>query len=228
MSLAFLISASIRSTLEVQMVFRVVIPGTFLPDVHNFLGNNSFGFEIFGGGGGDSLQGGNLSDLLDGGVDNDFLNGSGGDDLLSGGDGGDTLRGGAGNDMLSGGAGVDGITGGSGRDVLTGGGGTDYFIFKSVLDSPFGAGRDRITDFTTGQDHIDLDDIDANNLISGNQAFMFIGSNDFTGIAGQLRVVATTALNATFVSGDINGDRIVDFQIELTGIYNLNSSYFDL
>ena len=99
------------------MVFRLVIPGTFLPDVHNFSGNDSFGFEIFAGGGGDSLMGGNLSDWFDGGVDNDFLFGDRGDDFLFGGDGSDTLRGGEGNDTLSGGAGIDGISGGSGRDT---------------------------------------------------------------------------------------------------------------
>lgn len=57
---------------------------------------------------------------------------------------------GLGNDLLNGGGGTDTLTGGSGNDILIGGAGADVFIFST------GSGFDEITDFTAGQDTIDL------------------------------------------------------------------------
>ncbi len=53
-------------------------------------------------------------------------------------------------DTLTGGAGDDTITGLAGDDTLTGGDGADTFVFAS------GHGNDTITDFTDGEDTIDL------------------------------------------------------------------------
>ena len=53
-------------------------------------------------------------------------------------------------DTLTGGAGDDTITGLAGDDTLTGGEGADTFVFAS------GHGNDTITDFTDGEDTIDL------------------------------------------------------------------------
>ena len=53
-------------------------------------------------------------------------------------------------DTLTGGAGDDTITGLGGDDTLTGGAGADTFVFAS------GHGADTITDFTDGEDTIDL------------------------------------------------------------------------
>ena len=53
-------------------------------------------------------------------------------------------------DTLTGGAGDDTITGLAGDDTLTGGDGADKFVFAS------GHGNDTITDFTDGEDTIDL------------------------------------------------------------------------
>lgn len=72
-----------------------------------------------------------------------IANGDGLDNRLLGSPGADTLNGGAGEDRLHDGA---------GSDVMTGGAGADVFIF-----SRDGA-VDRITDFTDGQDLIDLRD----------------------------------------------------------------------
>lgn len=75
-------------------------------------------------------------------------------DAVSGlGDGLDNLLwGSAGADTLNGGAGDDRLYDGAGSDVLTGGGGADVFIFARD------GAVDRITDFTDGQDRIDLRD----------------------------------------------------------------------
>ncbi len=65
-------------------------------------------------------------------------------------------------------------------------------------------------------DKIDLSAIDANTGVAGNQAFTFIGSGLYTGVAGQLRAV-NTGPGVTTVAGDINGDGVSDFHIRLTG-----------
>jgi Ca2+-binding RTX toxin-like protein len=85
-----------------------------------------------------------------GGHGDDNLNGGDGDDNLTGGDGNDTLNGGRGKDILSGGGGDDVLNGGGKADTLTGAPGADTFKF----DAHFG--HDTITDFTAGQDKIDL------------------------------------------------------------------------
>ena len=69
------------------------------------------------------------------------LNGSAGFDLLLGGDGADTLTGLAGEDILFDGAGAD---------VLAGGAGADTFVLA------YDGETDLITDFTLGEDTIDL------------------------------------------------------------------------
>ena len=98
----------------------------------------------------DALVGMQGKDQLIGGQGRDVLNGGGGRDVLSGGAHNDRLFGAAGQDKLNGGSGDDTLTGGAGNDKLTGGRGHDTFVF-----SPDGS-RDRITDFTAGEDLIDL------------------------------------------------------------------------
>jgi hypothetical protein len=60
----------------------------------------------------------------------------------------------------------------------------------------------------------------------GNQAFTWIGSAAFSNVAGQLHM--TTAAGITVVSGDINGDHVADFQIELQGNVTLTAVDFIL
>ena len=95
------------------------------------------------------------------GAANDFYNGTrgqvvgtvygnSGEDTLIGGSEGNTLDGGAGDDTLYGRGGDDTLIGLAGDDTLIGGAHDDVFIF-GVHD-----GHDVITDFTNGQDKIDL------------------------------------------------------------------------
>ncbi|MFM6182399.1 MAG: calcium-binding protein, partial [Dolichospermum sp.] len=97
-----------------------------------------------------------------GGAGNDSLTGGDGKDSLTGGAGNDTLTGGADSDTLTGGAGNDSLTGGAGSDNLTGGAGNDIFGYTALNDSNAGnlTGADltfdTITDFTKGQDKIDV------------------------------------------------------------------------
>lgn len=66
----------------------------------------------------------------------------------------ETLQGGTGNDTILGGGGNDVIKGLSGADVLTGNAGADIFTFVTGE-----AGTDRITDFTSGADRLDMRDL---------------------------------------------------------------------
>lgn len=80
----------------------------------------------------------------------DTLSGDGYANKLSGFDGNDALYGNAGADTLDGGVGDDLLVGGINKDVLTGGAGRDTFRFA------VGDGSDTITDFTRGDDVIDM------------------------------------------------------------------------
>ena len=87
---------------------------------------------------------------LDGSGYADTLTGTGQANRLSGGGDDDRLFGAGGEDTLDGGAGADRLSGDMGNDVLTGGSGNDLFVFEA------GDGNDTITDFTRGEDQIDL------------------------------------------------------------------------
>ncbi|HEX8447962.1 MAG TPA: M10 family metallopeptidase C-terminal domain-containing protein [Allosphingosinicella sp.] len=75
---------------------------------------------------------------------------------------------------------------------------------------------DRIVDFAAGSDKIDLSRIDADSAAAGDQAFSWIGSNAFSGSAGQLRAYQDGG--SWFVEGDTDGNGSADFVIMLTVI----------
>lgn len=169
---------------------------------------------LWGGVGNDKLYGGIGNDLLYGGSGNDFLRGDSGNDTLNGWTGNDELYGGAGNDVLNGGSGNDALIGGTGKDTLTGGTGNDVFVFLSAQEAGKSAGRDVISDFVSGVDFIHLAAVDADSRTqSVHEAFAFIGSTGFTGAGAELRYSQSTGL----LAGDVNGDSVADFQVELVG-----------
>ncbi|MFV0300674.1 MAG: calcium-binding protein, partial [Paracoccus sp. (in: a-proteobacteria)] len=179
-------------------------------------GNNS----LNGGNGNDVLLGGNGHDRLIGGGNADKLRGDAGNDVLRGGTGADALFGGAGNDRLYGDGGADKLTGNGGSDQMFGGAGQDVFIFNSIADSRPGATRDRIEDFTRGED-IDLRAIDANTRAGGNQAFDFNGT---TAAANSVWYVQRG--DDALVRADVNGDRIADLEILLNDVSTLRAGDF--
>ncbi len=211
---------------------------------------------LSGGDGDDRLEGGSGRDALNGGagidtasyagsaagvvVDLQTGKGSGGDaqgDLLSGieslvGSGfADTLSGSAGVNAMFGGAGNDVLRGRGGADSLTGGAGADRFDFDALTDSGLGAGADLIVDFAKGSDKIDLSTIDANGLLSKNQAFsatLLQGlTTAFTG-AGQLRFWSDADTGMTVVQGNTDGDAAPEFEIHLVGVLPLAAADFVL
>lgn len=127
--------------------------------------------ELHGEDGNDVLQGDAGHDMLNGQNGADSLTGEAGNDTLNGGDGKDTLRGGEGTDLLIGGDGDDTMIGGTGSDTLVAGNGNDVLTGDDAPGTavPGARGKDvfvfnvtneaylaTITDFTSGEDKIDL------------------------------------------------------------------------
>ncbi|MDE0391731.1 MAG: calcium-binding protein [Rhodospirillales bacterium] len=141
----------------------ITVGGTTIGrDVDPFTGTDASALMLDGSqgnttmamGGYDRVFGGEGDDTLKGGDDPDDLYGEEGDDSLFGGEGADRLFGGEGNDTLDGGAGEDLLVGGEGNDTLTGGAGADTFVFTPDH------GDDTITDFSDGEDLIDLSSLE--------------------------------------------------------------------
>ena len=153
-----------------------------------------------------------------------IITGNAGNNKLFGLGGSDTINGGARNDVL---------TGGLGKDTMTGGAGADDFDFNTVAEIGRGASRDIIRDFVHLIDDIDLGTIDANGAAAGNAAFSFLATKGaaFTGTAGELRWFQQNLAGAndrTIIEGDTNGNRVADFQIQLTGLKILTAGDFVL
>ncbi|WP_448660078.1 calcium-binding protein [Sphingomonas sp. CJ99] len=112
---------------------------------------------------------------------------------VEGGEGADVLWGGDAADVLNGGADIDLIAGGSGADVLTGGGGADLFVYRSASDST-AAAMDRIADFVSGEDRLDLSRIGATGItLTVDGAGTIVTAQTAAG-ALQVRVSGTIAL----------------------------------
>jgi Ca2+-binding RTX toxin-like protein len=123
-------------------------------------------------------------------------------------------------DKLSGLDGDDTLVGGLGRDTLKGGAGADLFKFNSIEETGITSKtRDTISDFHHDEgDRIDLSSIDASDTLTGNQAFIFIGTAAFSSNAtGQLRF--DTKAHVLYGSND--ADTTPEFSILLSGVTEL-------
>ncbi len=134
--------------------------------------------------------------------------------------------------VIVGNTGANTLIGGDGADTLTGGAGKDVFVLTSLADSSTTA-NDIITDFASfaavgaTNDRINLSAIDASTVGVSNEAFTFISTAAFTGTAGQLRY-ENNGVDTTFVLGDVDGDAIADFSIQLSGLQTLGAADFML
>lgn len=180
--------------------------------------------RFYGMSGNDRIQGLEGDDSIWGGDGDDTIFGDDGNDWLFGENGNDQLMGGNGKDILNGGEGNDILEGGAGSDILTGGSGTDEFRFRH--DHIGGNSVDVITDFVRGIDVLNLRAIDANVRTKSDDAFRWVGNADFSGRAGELRYAVLDG--TAHVYGDIDGDRVSDFTITMTGVTTLGASDFYL
>ena len=147
--------------------------------------------------------------------------------VIDGGDGNDTINASGGNDVINGGDGNDTLVGSLGADQITGGAGADVFRLALADSTVAAAGRDAILDFSRLEgDKIGLGPIDANTTAAGDQAFRVVAS--FSGSAGQLVFAADTARACVVVSGDVNGDGIADFALDVFNVASLTATDFFL
>ena len=171
---------------------------------------------IYGGAGNDQILGLFGDSVLDGGP---------GDDEITAVFGRDTLIGGDGDDILS--AGLDEDSPNAALlevDTLTGGAGNDTFeFFAGSDDGPVMGGVPRflITDFTQGEDAIELN----------GRAGTFLGTDPFTtgSFVGQVRydiVGDATIVQIDFGFGVTGSDGVADREIELTGQITLLAGDF--
>lgn len=132
-----------------------------------------------------------LDNLITGNSSANIINGNAGEDILIGGAGKDTLNGGADDDIL---------IGGSGNDILTGGTGADTFTWN-LADK--GANKapsiDKITDFNSTEDKLDLRDLLVGESSSNIQNYLDITTSTVAG-------VTNTEIRINNHGGFVNGN----------------------
>jgi Ca2+-binding RTX toxin-like protein len=211
----------------------------------NILRGNSGDNTLDGAGGSDRLLGGRGDDtyIVDGGdvvmeladQGNDTVHSSGSyrltdnvENLVLTGDGDFRGAGNAGDNSITGNDGDNRIVGNDGTDTLTGGLGADLFAFDNGDSDANILLADHIEDFSqTDGDIIILRQMDANTNLDGNQAFTFIGTEGFSGTAGELRIQTDGPGNYS-VRGDVDGDSNADFVIVVHAEAILTSTDFIL
>ncbi|MEL7462998.1 MAG: calcium-binding protein [Pseudomonadota bacterium] len=133
-----------------------------------------------------------IENLIGSATGGDLLFGDEGANRLTGLGGNDLIRGRAGVDQLEGGAGDDTLIGDEGADVIVTGTGADTIVFNQA---PNAAERDRITDFESGTDILQIDaSVFGGGLAAGQAAVLVANGNP----------VAATG-DATFLYDTDNG-----------------------
>jgi Ca2+-binding RTX toxin-like protein len=180
---------------------------------------------LVGGNGNDRLEGQAGNDALLGGAGNDRLHGGTDSDALDGGTGNDIMLGQDGIDVLHGRAGNDRLLGGRGADLVFGGDGADRFELRFINESgPAVAAADRFRDFDFREgDRIRLANIDADQTVAGNDAFVFIGSAAFSD-AGQVRFQVVGGETRVLLNTD--NDAAAEAMIRVDGVHAMTSSWF--
>ncbi len=125
----------------------------------------------------------------------------------------DVLNGSTGNNTLTGGAGNDILNGGAANDNLYGGTGADHFVFSAPGDSPFGT-ADTISHLQPCRRRSDRCPRHRRHRRGSDDPFIFAGAA-FTHHAGPAWPSLTLGANSHQVRGDINGDGVADFAINV-------------
>ncbi len=198
-----------------------------------FLGGYD-GYEIYAGGGNDTVTGSYKDDIIYGEAGQDVLHGGRGNDEITGGDDYDELFGDEGNDTLYGAMGSDQLDGGTGDDFLSGGYGDDQLFGGADNDTLHGNNDNDYMQGGTGDDELFGDN--GNDILIGGSGYDWIvggrGADTLTGGADSDFFIFTQA-ETTQVQTTFNGqpitltnsvtDRITDF--DLSGA---NMDYIDI
>jgi Ca2+-binding RTX toxin-like protein len=191
------ITETSTSTSEIDTVrtsFDVTTGDGYIIDV------NVENLELKAGTGNAIATGNSLNNKITGNDGNNNVDGSGGNDNLIGNGGADILTGGVGIDSLVGGDGADRFIGDGGNDILTGGANADTSVYNTAfVFSTGGFGIDVISDFTTGEDKIELGLTTFNKLASTAGAG-FNAATDFA-VVDTDALAATNAAFITYSSG---------------------------
>ena len=133
----------------------------------------------------------------------------------------------AANEFLSGSAAPDLFLLGGGLDTVLGKGGADVFRVLPAALGPVAQSLIAFEDFNRAiGEVIDLSAIDAVAGTGANNAFAFIGTAAFSGVAGQLRWQAEGVVQR--VQGDVNGDQIADLTLLVRTAGPLDAGWFVL
>ena len=130
------------------------------------------------------------------------------------------------NQTLTGTAAADLFLLGGGLDSVTGGGGLDVFRFLPAAIGLAAANATAMEDFSrTSGEVLDLSAIDA---VAGgaDNAFSFINTAAFSGVAGQLRW--TDLGTSRLIQGDVNGDSTADLTIFAKAAGPVDANWFAL
>ncbi len=116
---------------------------------------------------------------------------------------------------------------GGGLDTVYGKGGVDVFRFFPTALGPAAQSLTALEDVNRAQGEvIELLWIDAVAGTVANDAFAFIGTAAFSGVAGQLRWQAEGAVQR--VQGDVNGDAVADLTLLVRAAGPLDAGWFVL
>jgi Ca2+-binding RTX toxin-like protein len=146
----------------------------------------------------------------------DNLTGSAISNVIRGSDGNDLIYGLAGLDVLFGDAGMDSIDCGADTDM-------DRVAYIQPSDSPVGANRDQVTNFSAENDLIELSLMDANVNAWGDQPFAFSSTTPQANSVWYL-----VSGEDVIVQGDVNGDAVADFDVLVKSVASVAENNFAL
>ncbi|MDF0598562.1 Ig-like domain-containing protein, partial [Psychromarinibacter halotolerans] len=127
--------------------------------------------------------------------------GDGGDDVIATSAGDDMVSSGAGDDVVLAGSGNDTIIGGLGADNLTGGEGSDMFAFSAGDFQVGGFTADFVTDFTPGEDIIELSGFGITD--PGSLSFITVAEGDAIDLGSGRFIVLEGLSQSDLLPGDI-------------------------
>jgi Ca2+-binding RTX toxin-like protein len=121
------------------------------------------------------------------------------------------------------------INAGNGADTVWGGAGSDVLVFSRGGDMDGGGKVDVYMDFEHGADRFDLKLVDANEMQSGDQAFVFVGEAAFgSSKPGEMRSVYDATGNVTRIELNTDSDINADYAFHVDGRHSFVAADFIL